>query len=149
MRKTGTVIGAREKLSLSAAGLVVAIVFVAFKLAYAEPCRAQSQNQNTPAPPAAFKYEFVSIKQNKSIGLPNIMEHLDGFTFANVPLQVLLFQAFGVEKDHIRGVPDWVLHERYDVTAKMNPAVSDAVNKLSPDDKKRARQQMLQTEIPP
>jgi hypothetical protein len=107
---------------LSAAGLVaVALPFV-FGLASATLGRAQIHAQSTATVAPTYEYEVVSIKANKTTGFPNATSGDDGFTVANIPLQPLLFQAFGVGPDRISGAPDWLNTEKYDINAKVDPA---------------------------
>jgi hypothetical protein len=41
------------------------------------------------------------------------------------------------------GLSGWVSTDRFDVNAKMDPAVSDALKKLSANDRKNTQQRML------
>jgi uncharacterized protein (TIGR03435 family) len=109
-------------------------------LGYTTRIRAQGQEKAV----TAYEYEVASIKPNKSgTVLPGMTTMDDGINMTNIPLRALLLGAFGVGNDRITGVPDWLGTERYDVNAKMDGSVADAIKKLSPDDQKLAQQQML------
>jgi uncharacterized protein (TIGR03435 family) len=56
----------------------------------------------------------------------------------------LIREAYGVQDYGLSGVQDWLNTERYDVEAKMEASVTDALKKLTPDQLELARQQMLQ-----
>ena len=67
----------------------------------------------------------------------------DGIDVRNIPIGILLGVAFGMSTDRITGGPEW-LSDRYDVSAKMDPDVANALKKLNPLDRRAARQHMLQ-----
>ena len=97
---------------------------------------------------AKFVYEVVSIKPYKED--PNAksrwmgtQDSPDSFTLHNAPLSIIIAQAYRTEHSKLGGAPDWLNNERYEVEAKMEPEVADALQKLSPQDKKLARQHML------
>jgi uncharacterized protein (TIGR03435 family) len=112
-------------------------------LLHASPTRAQSQTQAAPATAPIFEYEVATIKPNKSAIPPAVMTTDDGIDMRNIPLGILLGVAFGVSTDRITGGPEW-LSDRYDVSAKINADVADALKKLNPIDRRTARQHMLQ-----
>jgi uncharacterized protein (TIGR03435 family) len=107
--------------------------------------RAQSPVQATTAAAPAFEYEVASVKLNRSGG-GNVSSRSsdDGLTITNFPLSRLIQQAFGVPDYQISGAPAWANSESYDINAKMEGSVADALKKLSPDDRRLARQHMLQ-----
>jgi uncharacterized protein (TIGR03435 family) len=68
----------------------------------------------------------------------------DGLTAQNLSLMFLIQQTYGVGKDRITGAPDWLNSERYDIDAKMDPALADEIQKLGSGKSQPLRQQMLQ-----
>jgi uncharacterized protein (TIGR03435 family) len=116
---------------------------------------ASSSAQAEPQPPnpddprfAAFVYAVVSIKPYKddpkaTVHWMGSQDSPDGFTMHNAPMALMISQAYRTEHSRLAGAPDWVKNERYDVEAKMDPEVADALQKLSPADQKLARQHML------
>jgi uncharacterized protein (TIGR03435 family) len=113
--------------------------------AFAVP-HAHAQLQPAAAAPVpAYKFEVASIKLNTS-GDGGITTHsaVDGWIAENITLERLIMQAYGIQNYQIIGGPGWQTSERYNVDAKMDAALADAFQKLSPDDRKVARQQMLQ-----
>jgi bla regulator protein blaR1 len=145
MQRIGNVIGIRRKLLLRAAGLAAVAVTVVFGLVNATPSRAQSQAQNTAAVAPAYEFEAASIKPNKSHVInfrPGFT--LDGYRAEDASVQWLIREAYGVQDYGLSGAPDWLKTERYDVEAKMEASVADALGKLPPDQLQLARQQMLQ-----
>lgn len=106
--------------------------------------RAQPQIQTKSGNVPEFKYDVVSVKPNK-IGNNSTMRITpDGLIEVNAGLRGLIRQAFGIEIFQLSGEPTWFKSERYDVEAKMDESVADVLQKLSPDENKLARQQMLQ-----
>lgn len=116
-----------------------------FGLAGALPCSAQSQPQSTTAT-HVYEYEVSSIKLSKS-GNGDVGFHYtpDGFAATNVGLPYLLQLAFGVHSDQIVGLPNSIASETYELEARMDEPVADALKKLNPEQLRSARQQMLQS----
>jgi uncharacterized protein (TIGR03435 family) len=112
------------------------------------PHRGPSQLQSTPTNTPAYEYEVVSIKSSKPanggrmrIGITNTP---DGLTAENSTVQSLVNEAYGTQDFQIIGSPSWLNSEMYDVDAKMDRSVADALQKLAPAERRLARQRMLQ-----
>ncbi|HUK30007.1 MAG TPA: TIGR03435 family protein [Candidatus Acidoferrum sp.] len=137
---------------MSATGLVAIAAPMVIGLAGGTPGFAQGPGQNVAqtqsqsvAPPAMnYAYEVVSIKPDNSPGFPNVTVGEDGLTILNIQLMPLFYSAFGVGKDQVIGAPDWLNTDKYDINAKIDPETADALKKLSADDRKVARQHMMQ-----
>jgi uncharacterized protein (TIGR03435 family) len=113
----------------------------------ATPLRSQANtaaSQEAGSTPPA--YDVVSIKQaspgDRDVGwktLPN------GFEFRNLPLALLIHQAYGITLDsQISGLPEWAKTERYDVSARADDDTAEGWKKLSPKDSSKQQQLMLQ-----
>jgi uncharacterized protein (TIGR03435 family) len=112
------------------------------------PCHAPSQAQSKANNAPEYEYEVVLIKPSKPsnsgrirIGITNTP---DGLTAENSTAQSLINEAYGTQDFQIIESPGWVNSEMYDIEAKMDRSVSDALEKLRPAERKRARQKMLQ-----
>lgn len=111
--------------------------------------RDQARTVNPDDPKfASFVYDVVSIKQYKEEPFAastwmGSKESPDGLTLHNAPLTQLIAMAYSTEHSKVTGMPDWMNKERYDMEAKMEPEVADALQKLNPADQKLARQHML------
>jgi uncharacterized protein (TIGR03435 family) len=139
--------------------LLVIATSLAFVNARTNPNLYQSQSN--------YKFEVASIKPDKSSiasnGLPRVRVNPapDGFTASGVNLVQLISLAYGsptsfsllgslnrdqlyFQNNLVSRAPEWFRTERFDVDAKMETSVADALQKLSPDDRYVARQQMLQ-----
>jgi len=116
---------------------------VVLGLLHAAPIRAQSQTQNTVS--AAYVYEVASVKPNKSgDDMVRMMSLPDGLSATGATLQMLIESAYEIEDNQLAGAPGWLRSERYDIEAKMDSAVAAELRKLGPDQRKAARQHMLQ-----
>jgi uncharacterized protein (TIGR03435 family) len=109
--------------------------------------QAQAANADDPKF-AAFVYDVVSIKPyqdppNASSSWMGSKDSPDGFIMHNAPLTAIIGQAYRTEHSKIAGAPDWLNREHFDIEAKMDPEVADALQKLSAADQKTARQHML------
>ena len=131
-----------RKLLLTAAGLLAVATPFVFGLLHATQGRAESQDANSSH---AYEYEVASIKSNKSgINMVRLMFSPDGLTATNGTLQMFIHAAYGVEDNQISGGPSWLNSDHYDIEAKMDSATADALHKLSEDQGRLERQQMLQ-----
>jgi uncharacterized protein (TIGR03435 family) len=132
------------KRQLTAIGLLTLSALGAFGLLYAAPLRAQSQTQATAAATGpVLEFEVATIKPNDSDSAPAALTAEDAVTMANIPLRILLGIAFGIGNDGIVGGPAWI-NDRYDINAKMDSSVADALKRMNPMDRRLARQRMLQ-----
>jgi uncharacterized protein (TIGR03435 family) len=137
-----------RKLLLSAAGLVAVVMPIAFGGLNATQRRAESQEQVAGIIPPV--YEAVSIKPasiiaNKSeAGSSRMRFHPTEFTATNVTLQELIGTAYGVDGVQLSGAPAWVNSEEFDVDAKWDKSVLDALQALNQDQLARERKRMLQ-----
>ena len=115
--------------------------------AFASPARAQSQTKTSAANAPKFEYEIASIKQNNSVtdNRPVMNYTADGYIATGVPLIMFIQSAYGIfDTDRISGASSWLNSERFDIDAKMDGTLIDALKNLSPADRTLARQQMLQ-----
>jgi uncharacterized protein (TIGR03435 family) len=139
---------------LSAVGMLIVAVPLLYSLLDATPGKAQAPGQSaaatssgagTPAALPTYEYDVVSIKANKSgSAIPGGRQSDVGIDVTNFPLVFLIQAALGVSPDRIIGLPGWLSTDRFDVNAKMDPEVVDALKKLSQDDRKTVQQNMLQ-----
>ena len=122
---------------------VLTVLFGVMFLGSAVSVGAQSQAAAVPSP--VFEYEVASIKLNLSGG-GSVGMHTtpDSFSVTNVQVEALMQMAFGVQSYQMIAAPEWFTSERYDIEAKMDPAVADAFQKLNVDDRRVTRQHMLQ-----
>jgi uncharacterized protein (TIGR03435 family) len=127
-------------------GVIVLVSLVAAGPLRATPHQVTSQSRNTKTVPPTYEFETASIRPNKSDTFsfrPGFT--VDGYRASNQTVQWLIREAYGADENGLSGIPDWLSTERYDVEAKMDPSVADALSKLNPAELKLARQQMLQT----
>lgn len=129
--------------------LTLITLVLAAALLQPSPMRAQTQVAPATASAAAsttgptLEFEVATIKPNTSADPPAVLTTDDGIDFRNIPLGILLGIAFGMSNDRITGGPAW-LNDRYDINAKMDAPVADALKKLNPLDRRAARQHMMQ-----
>jgi uncharacterized protein (TIGR03435 family) len=114
----------------------------------ASPVKAQSQSGAT-APPV-YEYDVVSVKPSDpaNTGKPGsgTQSSPDSFTAKSMALVFLVDAAYGIRNpEQLVGAPGWTSNERFDLDAKMESSVMEALQKLSREDRTLARQQMLQT----
>jgi uncharacterized protein (TIGR03435 family) len=132
-----------RKLLLVVAGLMAVAVPTLFGLIRTTQSPAASQTENTTDKLPV--YEVASIKPDKS-GPDNMMRVMftaDGLSVTNIPLKMLIQDAYGMEENQIVGAPDWVGSERYDIEAKVDAPDVPALHKLSLDQRKRMMQPVL------
>jgi uncharacterized protein (TIGR03435 family) len=105
--------------------------------------RIESQAQNTAAIEPGYK--VVSIKpRTTGNDIFRMMFEQDGFSAINVTFRNLIRAAYGIEEGRIFGAPNWFNSEKYDVDARMDPAVAKELAGMSQDQLNVERQRMLQ-----
>jgi bla regulator protein blaR1 len=110
------------KYSLPAAALVAIVALRSL----GPLCRAQAvaapQYNNVPhiplIPPTHF--DVATIKPDKGDDRTMLIFAGDNtWSLKNLPIEMLLKQAFGLEDDRLMGIPGWVKTERFDIQAKL------------------------------
>jgi uncharacterized protein (TIGR03435 family) len=92
--------------------------------------------------PPVFK--AVSIKAVSSELMPGIWFTADTLHAKNVSLQMLMKAAYSVEDNQISGRPSWLNSDRFDVQAKYDKSVVDAMQPLSQDQRLLQQKHLLQ-----
>jgi uncharacterized protein (TIGR03435 family) len=126
--------------------LAAAMIAVAAPVAFGQA----NSVQNGALPPAANAYaklpgfEVASIKPNKSGSRVMSLQFTpDGFTAMNIPLKLLIREAYGVEEAQISGAPAWVNSQGYDIQAKVEGPDVDELRKLTIDQRRLMFQPLL------
>jgi uncharacterized protein (TIGR03435 family) len=135
-------LGLGKKLLLIAAGAMAAAGPVVFGLIQEPHSQAAAPVAGTaPKLPA---YEVASIKPDKSgTDMTMLRTTPVGFIATNVPLKMLIQQAYGVEDNQILGAPSWIGSARFDIEAKVSSSETDALRDLSPDQRRLMLQPLL------
>jgi uncharacterized protein (TIGR03435 family) len=122
---------------LRIAGTLTAI----FVLSIGAVVSAQTQSSTAPT----YEYEVATILPSKPGGNGvGLLPSPDGLIARNATLQMLVTAAYGVEKYQVSGGPSWFTSDVYDIDAKMESSVADALQKLTATERTKARRQMLQ-----
>jgi uncharacterized protein (TIGR03435 family) len=150
MRRVGDMSGSRGRVLPGAIGFLFAVSPVVLGPVHAAQNQAQSQTQTVSASSPAFEYDVVSIKTTKSVTrFGRFINTPDGLTATSITVFELIQRAYGIQAGtddgRIAGGPTWLMNDRFDVDAKVDSAVTEASQKLSPNDLRIARQQMLQS----
>jgi uncharacterized protein (TIGR03435 family) len=104
---------------------------------------AQPSAQDTAA--VAPSYATVSIKPDKSgLQWQTIKLGPGELTVTNQTLQMLIRHAYQVEADQIRGGPNWLDSEKYDVQAKVDKSAVENLQRLDPEQADPEQRQMMQ-----
>jgi uncharacterized protein (TIGR03435 family) len=90
------------------------------------------------------EFAVASIKPDKSgSGGVRIMFGPDGFSATNIPLKLLIREAFSVNDDQISGLPDWTGSSMFDIDAKVDSADLGVMDKLTLDQRKQMMRTLL------
>jgi len=111
--------------NVSRAALWVAII----------PAVHRPVNATQGQPERIGQFEVASVHPNRSGDLSYRIRTPAGerFTATNVTIRTLLREAFNVKNFQISGAPGWTDTERYDIAAKLDPAVENS-RMLDPDE---------------
>jgi bla regulator protein blaR1 len=137
----------RKLLLWTAASLAIAVP-IAFGLLNATPSRAESPL------PAAPKFTDVSIKphpadnaDNKGFVMTKMMILKDtdnpGFAAVGISPHMLIKTAYEIQDAQLTDEPDWVKTQKYDIAAKIDPSVVNAMRNLSDQQRNVVNQQMM------
>jgi uncharacterized protein (TIGR03435 family) len=134
---------------LSVIGFLFAASHGVFSSGNAAQSPVQPQTQSASANSPAFEYDVVSIKPTKSpTRFGRFVNTPDGLAATSITVFELIQRAYGIQAGtddgRIADGPSWLTTERFDVDAKMEGEAVEASRKLSPNDLRIARQQMLQ-----
>jgi uncharacterized protein (TIGR03435 family) len=139
-------------------GFVAASIFLVASGAAAQASAISLQSQaaaassgSTPAPKASatttqpLAWDAATIKPSAPDQRGSMINFTqDGIRIINVPLQVILREAFGVEDDHIFGWPSWTKTTMLDVEAKVAPDDAAKLKALSTDQRKEMLVQLFE-----
>ena len=115
-------------------------LFLALSVAAAPVLKAQQPAAPVKLPP----FDIISVKVNNSGSRNTSMgSNADSLYVTNVPIQLILKQAFFINDDQIVGSPDWVKFTRFDINAKIAGPDLDAFNHLANDQRKLMIVQIL------
>jgi len=112
---------------------------------------AAAQQSAAPSTAHGKSFEVVSIRQNLALGgaRPNLTPFPDGFRVIHVPVVIVLMTAYTPQAggmflpNNIDNMPDWLLHETYDIDARI--ADEDRSAWTNPRNQPAMLQQMLQS----
>jgi uncharacterized protein (TIGR03435 family) len=147
-RRTG------RNFSLVVAGSMALVALIVFGIPSMTEGRVGRQTQD--AGMVKFEFESVSVKVNKSdsaLGSTSPVREImlnGGFLAKNATLMDLIRAAYGIEgapgmdDGRVVGAPNWITSERYDVDAKIDRPVADALWKLKQEPRTLQSQRMLQ-----
>jgi uncharacterized protein (TIGR03435 family) len=93
-------------------------------------------------------FDVISVKPNKTtpggaFGLVTTQFTADGFSATNIPVHLLLQQAYGLHEGQIVDEPEWVRTEVFNIEAKVAAADVAAFSKLTADQRLAMVQQIL------
>src|SRR5580693_7471762 len=119
--------------------------------AAAQRAPAAAPDATTPDDPkfAALAYDVASIKphkdDNSGRSFSGSSQPDDGYSATNTTLRNLIFAAYSsASHSELSGGPSWINEDRYDVEARFDGETIEALKKLSPRERRLARQHMLQ-----
>jgi uncharacterized protein (TIGR03435 family) len=114
--------------------LVAPALYLALELVHAEDpfhARLQEPSANMPS------FDVASIKPGRP-GFDGVRLQFtpDGFMAEDIPLQLLIREAFGVKDDQVSGLPNWGKTENYDVNAKVSSFQQGNLTRLSSEQRR-------------
>jgi uncharacterized protein (TIGR03435 family) len=93
-----------------------------------------------------LRYEVVSVREVKGDPKAVRLQDLpDGFSMEGLPLESVIPDAYGVDRDRVSGWPGWAAFARFDIEAKMDAETAEALHKLPKQQQDMERQWMMQS----
>lgn len=127
---------------LCAAGFVSFALPIAYGIATVGQTSTDSSSGNTIS--NGPRFEVASIKLTKTGGeTVAMLNQANRFFGKNVTAEMLIQYAYRVKENQILGAPNWSKSEKYDVEAKVEKSELDKLQKLSPEERERERQEMV------
>ena len=108
------------------------------------PVRSQGSSRIDDPNSNLLKFDAVSVRPAGNVSTTMLMLTPDGISATNVPLQLILRQAFGVEDDRLIGVPGWANDKHYDIQAKVTADDVPALKKITREQRFAMLQPVLQ-----
>ncbi len=134
--------GASKRLSFALAATMAVNSPGSFGLASATQSQAGSQAEDKAHPVPSF--DVASVKPGRPGDDHVTMFYTqDGFTATDVPLEMLIGEAYGVEGKRIVGAPSWISSKNFDIEAKVDMSAVGELKKLSRDERKIMLQPLL------
>lgn len=97
-------------------------------------CHAAQASSLAAALPA---YDVSTVKPSKPDQMNSMLLFTPGgMSIAGVPLPMIIREAFGVEDDHVLGMPAWAKSIRYDIEAKVAPDDAPKLKDLTMDQRR-------------
>jgi uncharacterized protein (TIGR03435 family) len=93
-------------------------------------CALAAQAQD--APPAALRFDVVSVKPNTAGGCPPCYLTLapDGGRVVNLPLSTILWMSHRVQADQMIDIPSWARSESFDIIGKAPAGVPITIDNI-------------------
>ena len=117
---------------------------IALAQSTAMPDTTATQPHTAPLP----EFAVAAIKLNKTGTSVNgvtsgYMFTPSGLDVTNMTLSLLIHLAYGIEDNQIVGAPGWATSERYDIAAKVDTSDTDALKKLTFEQRNQMMQPLL------
>lgn len=125
-----------RKLLLSAIAALAVATPIIFGLAHTTQIFAQTKVADD-ASASLPEFDVATIKPNKGGGdRIQFLFSTNGLSLVNIPIQMMLQNAFDVQDDRILGAPDWAKSDRFDVEAKVSGADAAKLDSLTIDQRR-------------
>jgi uncharacterized protein (TIGR03435 family) len=131
-------------LAVAVASLAVAVQVASAQVNVAPAAAVVARPTGADGKPMEF--DVISVKPNKSgTNRMMFMTGAENFSGTNIPLMLVVQNAYNIKEDLISGAPGWVTSDRFDVEAKVAATDVATLKKLNDDQQDAAQQHMLQT----
>jgi uncharacterized protein (TIGR03435 family) len=149
MKNSGDNFAARSRLLFSTAGLIALALSIVFGLTNKTSASTPPSAQNSAAVVPTYEFDVATFNLSQRPEPGGVLGFLneDSFRARNMNLRFVIRWAYGMwggGGDRVFGGPKWLDTERYEIVAKMDPTVADALKKLSPDQRTLMQERMVQ-----
>jgi uncharacterized protein (TIGR03435 family) len=149
MKKSVDTFASRCRLLFSTAVLMAVALAIVFGIPSRTSASTFAPAQNYPSAAPVYEFDVATIKPNLSNNPGGVLGFLteDSFRARNMNLRSIIRWAYGMwggQPDRVLGGPNWLDTDRYEIVAKVDPSVADALKRLPPDQRTLMQERMVQ-----
>lgn len=128
-------VGPGSRLGLITAAICSITLPIGFGIVRGQSPPQQTKLSSEPSP--SIQFDVISIKPTPAANDKTLFKYSgDETSFVGSPVRMVIETAFGVDENHILGMPTWANTSRYDIEAKVAPDDASRLQKMDGEDRR-------------